>query len=166
MKTLIRILLMLALIVWLGGEIFFPIVAAVAFGQLKGNTHQAGQIVAALLNILHGMGLVCGAAMLALLLLASAWGVLRPRAQLAPMAVVAMMMALTAYSQYGIIPAMERDRAQAPGGVIDALAGNDPARADFDRLHRRSTSVEGGVLLLGLGLVVLVVAAQARAARA
>ena len=45
MKTLLRTLLYLALIVWLGAEIFFPVVAAITFGTLQGATHTAGTIV-------------------------------------------------------------------------------------------------------------------------
>src|SRR5277367_6194000 len=165
MKTLIRTLLMLALIVWLGAEIFFPVVAAITFMQLAPDTHQAGQIVGALLRILHGMGLVCGIVLLALLALAPAWGIFRSRSALAPMVLVLVMVGLTAYSQYGIIPAMERDRAAA-GGVIDAAPEDNPARIDFNRLHRRSTNVEGAVVLLGIAVVALVAAAEStRAAR-
>jgi len=156
MKTLIRTLLMLALIVWLGAEIFFPVVAAIAFMHLAPDTHQAGQIVGALLRILHGMGLVCGIVLLALLALAPAWGIFRSRNALPPMVLVVLMVALTAYSQYSIIPAMERDRQQAAEGRIDSLPPNDPARVSFDRLHRRSTNVEGAVMLLGIAVVALV----------
>ncbi len=53
MKTLLRTLLYLALIVWLGAEIFFPVVAAITFGTLPGDTHTAGTIVGELLRILH-----------------------------------------------------------------------------------------------------------------
>ena len=60
MKTLLRTLLYLALIVWLGAEIFFPIVAAISFGTLRPDTHLAGAIVGQLLRILHGMGMVSG----------------------------------------------------------------------------------------------------------
>jgi hypothetical protein len=164
MKTLIRTLLMLALIVWLGAEFYFPVVAAVTFGHLRTGTHTAGQIVGTLLGVLHGVGLVCGGVLLALLTLASAWGVLRPRAQLFPMALVLVMLALTAYSQYGIIPAMERDR-QAAGGIIDAAPLDSPARQDFNRLHSRSTNVEGAIMLLGILLVALVASAETAAVR-
>jgi hypothetical protein len=164
MKTLIRTLLMLALIVWLGAEIFFPVVAAITFGQLAPNTHEAGQIVGSLLRILHGMGLVCGIVLLALMALAPAWGLFRSRNALAPMVLVLLMVALTAYSQYGIIPAMERDRAAA-GGVIDAVAEDNPARVDFNTLHRRSTNVEGAVLLMGIAVVALMAYAESAAAK-
>jgi hypothetical protein len=152
MKALIRTLILLALIVWLGAEIFFPVVAGVTFGQLRPDTHAAGQIVGALLRIMHWMGLVCGVVLLALLALAPAWGVFSSRLVLAPMALVVGMLALTAYSQFGIIPAMERDRV-AVGGVIDAAPRENPARVDFDRLHGRSTTVEGAALLLGIAVV-------------
>jgi hypothetical protein len=140
------------LIVWLGAEIFFPVVAGVTFTQLSPDTHAAGQIVGALLRILHWMGLVCGVVLLALLALAPAWGVFQSRLVLAPMALIVVMLGLTAYSQFGIIPAMERDRV-ALGGVISATPSDNPAWVDFDRLHHRSTTVEGAALLLGIAVV-------------
>jgi len=158
MKTLIRTLVLLALIVWLGAEIFFPVVAAVTFTQLAPDTHAAGTIVGTLLRILHGIGLVSGIELLALLALAPAWGIFKARPALAAMILVLVMVGLTAYSQYGIIPAMEKDRL-AVGGVMDAAAQDNPARIDFNRLHQRSTHVEGAVLLLGLVSVVLVAGA-------
>src|SRR5258707_9961691 len=110
MKTLLRTLLYLALIVWLGAEIFFPIVAAIAFTTLQPDPHTAGLIVGQLLRILHGMGLVSGMVALALLELAPAWNIYKPKSVLASMILVVVMIALTAFSQYAIIPAMERDR--------------------------------------------------------
>jgi len=155
MKTLIRSLLLLSLIVWLGAEIFFPVVAAVTFTQLRPNTHAAGLIVGELLRLLHVAGMVAGVVLLALLALAPAWGIFKPRSVLAPMGLVLVMVALTAYSQFGIIPAMERDRVAA-GGVVDAVPLEHPARAHFERLHKRSVNVEGAVTLLGLAVVVMV----------
>jgi hypothetical protein len=154
MKTLLRTLLFLALIVWLGGEIFFPVVAAVTFTALSPDTHAAGTIVGHLLRILHGMGLVSGAVLLAVMALAPAWGIFKPRAVLAPMALVVLMIACTAYSQYGIIPAMEHDR-MAAGGAIDAADGTNPITAHFNQLHIRSEHVEEAILVLGLATVVL-----------
>jgi hypothetical protein len=159
MKTLLRTLLYLALIVWLGAEIFFPVVAAVAFTVLAPDTHAAGTIVGHLLGILHRMGLVSGIVALALLALAPAWGIYKPRAVLAPMVLVVVMMGCTVFSQWGIIPAMERDR-MAAGGAIDTT---DPANAitqHFDALHARSVHVEMAILLLGIAAVVLVARAE------
>jgi Domain of unknown function (DUF4149) len=159
MKTLLRTLLYLALIVWLGAEIFFPVVAAITFGSLPGATHSAGSIVGELLRILHGMGIVCGLILLALMALAPAWHIFKPRAVLAPMALVVLMLAFTAYSQYGIIPAMERDRAAA-GGAIDTSDSTNVTTMHFNMLHNRSEHVEEAILLLGLATVVLVAWAE------
>ncbi len=159
MKTLLRTVLFLALAVWLGAEIFFPVVAAVTFETLRPDTHLAGRIVGHLLRILHGMGLGAGLVALAALALAPVLGVYRGRAVLAPMALLAAMIGFTVYSQWAVIPAMERDRIAA-GGAIDAAAAGNPSRVDFERLHRRSVQMEGTILLLGLGTVVLVARAE------
>ena len=159
MKTLLRSLLYLALIVWLGSEIFFPVVAAVTFTTLMPNTHAAGTIVGQLLRILHGMGLVSGMVALALLALFPAWGIYKPRNVLIPMALVVLMIGATVYAQFSIIPAMERDRIAA-GGAIDTSATTNPLTADFNKLHNRSENVELVILLMGLATVVLVARAE------
>jgi len=78
---------------------------------------------------------------------------------LAPIGLLIVMIGLTLYSQFGIIPAMERDRIAA-GGAIDAVDAANPSRADFERLHRLSVNVEGAILLLGLATVVFVAGAE------
>jgi hypothetical protein len=159
MKTLLRTLLYLALIVWLGAEIFFPVVAAITFMTLRADTHTAGTIVGQLLRILHGMGLVSGMVALALLALAPAWGLYKPRAAMAPMTLIVLMIALTVFSQFVVVPAMERDRIAA-GGAIDAADAANPNRIDFNKLHIRSEHVEEAILLLGLAAVALVANAE------
>ncbi len=163
MKTLFRTLLYLALIVWLGAEIFFPIVAAITFTTLSPDTHTAGAIVGQLLRILHGMGLVSGMVALALLALAPVWNIYKPHAVVAPMILVVLMIALTAFSQFAIIPAMERDRLAAggtAGASIDQADPTNPARIDFNKLHNRSEFVEEAILLLGLTTVALIAWAE------
>jgi len=159
MKTLLRTLLYLALIVWLGAEIFFPVVAAITFMSLRPNTHAAGNIVGQLLRILHGMGFVSGMVALALLALAPAWGIYKPRAVLPPMAFVVLMIVLTAFSQFVIIPTMERDRIAA-GGAIDTNDVTNSNTIDFNKLHNRSETVETAILLFGLLTVILVAKAE------
>jgi hypothetical protein len=159
MRTLLRTLLYLALIVWLGAEVFFPVVAAVTFSTLQPQTHVAGTIVGELLRILHGIGMVAGLVSLALLALTPAWNIYRPRAVLTPMVLIVLMLACTVYSQYGIIPAMERDR-MAAGGAIDLQDGTNPSVAHFNRLHNRSENVELAILLLGIATVVFVARAE------
>jgi hypothetical protein len=159
MKTLLRTLLYLSLIVWLGAEIFFPVVAAITFMSLQPNTHAAGNIVGQLLRILHGMGLVSGMIALALLALAPAWGIYKPKAVLPPMGLVVLMIILTAFSQFVIIPTMERDRIAA-GGAIDTTDVANPNTIDFNKLHNRSETVEEAILLFGLVTVILVARAE------
>jgi len=53
-----------------------------------------------------------------------------------------------------VIPRMETLRIQAGAAMADQRSTN-PARLDFNRLHKLSTSLEGIVLLCGLGLIVL-----------
>jgi hypothetical protein len=158
MRTLLRTLLYLALIVWLGAEIFFPVVAAVTFSILP-DTHTAGTIVGTLLRILHNIGLVSGLVALALLALAPAWAIYKPRAVLAPMILIVLMLGCTVYSQYGIIPAMERDRI-ASGGAIDATDRTNPLTEDFNKLHNRSERVEAALMVLGIAAVALVAHAE------
>jgi len=159
MKTLLRTLLYLALIVWLGAEIFLPVVAAITFTVLQSSTHTAGTIVGELLRILHGMGFVSGLVVLALMALAPAWDIYKSHMMLAPMTLVVLMLACTAYSQYGIIRAMERDRAAA-GGAIDTADTSNPVTIHFNKLHNRSEHVEMAILLLGIATVVLVARAE------
>jgi hypothetical protein len=159
LKTLLRTLLYLALIVRLGAEIFFPIVAAITFTTLRPDTHTAGTIVGQLLRILHGMGLVSGVVALALLALAPAWGLYKPRAVLAPMSLLVLMIAFTVFSQFAIIPSMERDRMSA-GGAIETDDPSNPVTIHFNKLHSRSELVEETILLLGIATVVLVARAE------
>jgi len=155
MKTIIRGLILLLIVLWLGGVMFFPIVAANAFGTIP-DTHLAGTIVAKCLRTLHVEGLVCGPLIVILLLLAQALRAV-PRSVAAPVVMALIMTGLTAYSQYAIIPRMEQDRIAA-GGAIDAVPANNPYRMDFNRLHNRSVEVEEGVLLAGLVLIFLIAA--------
>ena len=159
MKIVLRTLLYLSLIVWLGAEIFFPVVAAITFMTLQPDTHTAGTIVGHLLGILHHMGLVCGVVALALLALAPAWGIYKSKTVLAPMILLVLMIGCTCYSQFSIIPEMERDRIAA-GGDVNAADPTDASRIDFNRLHVLSERVEEAVLLLGLAVVVLVARAE------
>lgn len=159
MKTLLRSLLYLALIVWLGAEIFFPVVAAITFGTLAPDTHAAGSVVGALLRILHGIGLVSGIVVLALLALAPSWNIYKPRTVLAPMVLLVLMLGCTAFSQYVIIPSMERDRIAA-GGAIDTTDTSNPQTVHFNKLHNRSEQVESVIILLGIATVVLVARAE------
>jgi hypothetical protein len=131
---------------------FFPVVAVSAFGSIS-DTHIAGTIVAKCLRVLHYEGLFSGALIILLLLVAQTIRAL-PRSVAAPVIVTLIMLGLTAYSQFSIIPRMEGYRIAA-GGAIDAVPADDPNRVAFNKLHGVSEKVEEGVLVGGIVLVVL-----------
>jgi Domain of unknown function (DUF4149) len=152
MKTVLRTLISLCLIAWIGAEFFFPVVAAITFTTLAPDTHSAGKIVGACLRILHNEGLVAGAFLIILIAFAARVGLFSSRTVKLSIALLVVMLGLTAYSQFSIIPRMEQDRIQA-GGAVSAAALDDPARVAFYRLHKTSEHIEQVILILGLILV-------------
>jgi hypothetical protein len=153
MKTLLRALILVLIVLWLGGVMFFPVVAATAFSSLP-DTHAAGTIVGKCLRILHYEGLFAGTFLIVLLLAAHRFRAYTRNIGL-PVFFALAMLALTAFSQFWIIPKMEYDRI-ATGGAVDSVAADDPNRIAFNKLHVVSERVEEGVLLAGLVLVVLI----------
>ncbi len=151
----VRGLILLLVVIWLGGVMFFPMVAATAFGVIS-DTHVAGTIVRNCLRVLHYEGLFAGAFLVVLLVIAQSIRAL-PRSVAAPVIVTVVMLGLTAFSQFWIIPKMEGYRLGA-GGAIDAVAADDPNRVAFNKLHGLSTKVEEGVLVGGIVLVFLLAA--------
>jgi hypothetical protein len=151
MRTLFHSLVYLALGVWLGALFFFgAVLAPIAFSQLpplfgSQGLHAAGLIVGGSLVRLHWMGLLCGLIFLAVMVLARA----HYRTILPQSVLVLVMLLLTAYSQFSIIPRMDTARASI-GGNVDAVAADNPGRQIFDRLHQTSTHVEALVLFCGI----------------
>jgi uncharacterized membrane protein len=144
---------------WLGAEIFFPVIAAIAVSTLRLDTHAAETIAWASLHIVHIMGLVAGPLALILLALAQCLRIFKPRKVWAPMLFLALMIALTGYSQFHLVPAMGRDRIAA-NGEEDSLDTANPSWIDFNRLHRQAEHVEVVILVLGLATVALGTAAE------
>jgi hypothetical protein len=152
MRTLLRAIVWLALIVWLGGLFFFPITAWAAFSTIP-DTHAAGTIVAKCLRILHGEGFFCGCLIILVLAIGIGARIFRRGALVAVLATL-LMLGLTAYSQFAIIPRMESYRIAA-GGAIDNVPKTDPRHVAFDRLHNTSETVAEAVMIAGIVLVVL-----------
>jgi hypothetical protein len=154
MRTLFHSLVYLVLGLWLGALVFFgAVLAPIAFSQLPplfatpaAGIHAAGMVVGGSLVRLHWIGLFCGLIFLLVSVVARAhYRTIIPQALL-----VLVMMLLTAYSQFSIIPRMDTAR-DSVGGNVDAVAANNPGREIFDRLHQQSVHVEALVLLCGLG---------------
>lgn len=155
--SFLRSLMLLSLIVWVGGLIFFAfVVAPTAFSVLP-TRHLAGNVVGRTLGALHWMGLFSG---LVFLLSSISYAQLtRGTPQLFALRniIIVLMLLLTLVSQFGIIPRMDTLRASI--GEIDSVPPDNPARMQFDALHIWSTRVEGGVFLLGLVAVYLTASA-------
>jgi hypothetical protein len=144
--------MLLSLAVWLGALIFFPFVAATAFGALP-TSHMAGLVVRGSLLNLHTMGFVCGAVFLICSLIYNCLLLARSKTLAFSHILIVLMLALTAISQFRIIPHMEALRVAA--GEINQLASSDPTRVQFESLHVWSTRVEEAVLVLGIILLYL-----------
>lgn len=144
--------MLLALVVWIGGIIFFAFVEAPTLFTVLPTTRLAGDVVSASLTKLHWMGLVSGIVFLVSSLLYNQFKHARAKAFAASHVLVALMLLLTTISQFRITPKMRTLRAEMQ--AVDRLPGSDP-RPEFDRLHAWSTRLEGGVLLLGIGVIAL-----------
>src|SRR5437764_893763 len=102
----LRFIILLALVVWLGALIFFPVVAQTSFTVLP-STHFAGLIVRDSLIDLHWMGIVAGLIFLLCSMIDNRLIVGRPRVFALSHIFILVMLALTAISQFWIIPQMD-----------------------------------------------------------
>ena len=144
----LRFVMLLSLVIWIGGIIFFAFVVAPAvFGVLP--THDlAGRVVNRSLTALHWMGLISGIVFLVASLIYArlSSGFAHPLA--ARNVLIFLMIALTAVSLFAVAPKMNALRSDM--GIIDNVPQTDSRRIEFNRLHQWSTRLEGGVLLMGL----------------
>jgi Domain of unknown function (DUF4149) len=155
--SLLRFLMMLSLVVWLGGLIFFAFVLAPTVFSVLPTRHLAGSVVSSTLTKLHWIGIASGIVFLvsSMLYVRLSTGSAHPLA--ARHVLLYVMLALTLTSQFGISPRMAALRSSM--GEIDKVALSDPARVQFDALHVWSTRIESGVFLFGL-VVIYLTAAQ------
>jgi uncharacterized membrane protein len=151
--SFLRFLMLLSLVVWIGGLIFFAFVLAPTAFSVLPTTHLAGNVVGRALGKLHWIGLTSGIIYLISSLLYSRFTDGTVHAFAARHVLLCLMVALTLISQFGIIPRMDVLRASL--GEVSAAPIDNPERVQFDALHVWSTRVEGAVLLLGLIVVYL-----------
>ena len=144
--TILRVLMLLALIAWVGGIIFFAFVLApTVFRVLP--VSSAGNVVSPSLTVLHWIGIIAAPVFLICSLIHNQLKHARPKPFAAVHVLIALMLAFTVISQFGITPRMHALRPQ--------IESTPAARIQFDHLHTWSTRSEGGVLFLGLAAVVL-----------
>lgn len=154
--SFLRFLMLLSLVCWIGGLIFFAFVLApTAFNipAVLPNTHLAGNVVGRALGKLHWVAIFSGIVYLISSLLYSRFTDGTVHVFAVRHVLVCLMLALTLISQFGIIPRMDVLRASL--GDVNAAPIDNPERVQFDALHVWSTRVEGTVLLVGLVVVYL-----------
>ena len=151
----LRFAMLLALVVWLGGLIFFAfVVAPTVFSPgLLPTRHLAGEIVGRSLGALHWMGIVSGIVFLISSAVYNRMTVGSARPLAGRHLLIALMLLLTVISQFAISPKIHAIRAEA--GVIDNIPLESPLRMEFDRLHVWSEKFEEAVFLLGLAALFL-----------
>jgi uncharacterized membrane protein len=146
--SFLRFLMLLSLVCWIGGLIFFAFVLAPTAFSVLPTTHLAGNVVGRALGKLHWIAIVSGVVYLMSSLLYSRLTDGTVHLFAARHVLLCLMLALTLVSQFGIIPRMDFLRASL--GEVSAAPIDNPQRVQFDALHVWSTRVEGAVLLLGL----------------
>jgi hypothetical protein len=151
--SFLRFLMLLSLICWIGGLIFFAFVVAPSAFSVLPTSHLAGNLVGRTLGKLHWIAIFSGIVFLVSSLLYSRLTDGTAHLFAARHALVCLMLALTLISQFGIIPRMDALRASL--GDVRSVPIDNPGRVQFDALHVWSTRVEGAVLLLGLLVVYL-----------
>ncbi len=151
--TFLRALMLLALIAWIGGIVFFSFVLAPIVFTVLPSREMAGTVVSRSLTSLHWIGLISGVVFLACSLAYNQMQLARLKLFAATHVFVVLMLALTLVSQFCITPRMHTLRAEM--GMIDNIVPSDARRMEFDHLHTWSTRVEGTVFFLGLAVVVL-----------
>ena len=151
--SFLRFLILLSLVVWLGGLIFFAFVLAptVFSPGLLPTRHLAGSIVGRSLDLLHYIAIASGVVFLIASMLYSRMATGNARPLAARHLLIVVMLLLTVISQFAISPKMHALRAEV--GVIDNLPPDNPQRIEFDRLHGWSEKFEEAVLLLGLAAI-------------
>lgn len=147
--------MLLALVLWLGGLMFFAFVVAptVFHPGILPTRDLAGNVVNRSLGILHLMGLACGAVFV---IASMVYGKLTAGSAqpFAPIhLLVYLMLILTLIAQFGVAPKMAALRANMGG--IDSVSPDDARRVEFNNLHHWSTRLGGGILILGLGVLLL-----------
>jgi uncharacterized membrane protein len=155
--SFLRFLMLISLVVWIGGLIFFAFVlapTAFTIPAVLPNTHLAGNVVGRALGKLHWIAIISGIVYLATSLLYSRLTDGTAHIFAARHVLVCLMLALTLISQFGIMPRMQVLRASL--GEVSAVPVENPLRAEFDSLHVWSTRVESAVLLMGLVVAYLV----------
>lgn len=142
---------------WVGGLLALGYVAApAAFAVLQAHDPASGRALAGELfgvTLLRAQHFLIGAgAIQAVLLNVRAALGPRPRRYKEQLAIVLLMVGLTSYSAFVIAPKIDAIRVAA-NGPIAALANDNPAKAEFGRLHGWSNGLMALTLIGAVSLL-------------
>jgi uncharacterized membrane protein len=145
MANFLRTVEFLCLSLWLGSDVFLSFVVAPGAFRVLASRDQAGAMVGFALWWMHMIGVICG-----IVFLTSRFLRTRNFATLVAPATlcVVLMIVLTVTSQHAVSPRMAELRTQM--GSIEATEVRNPLLVEFQKLHRRSVTLESGVLLAGV----------------
>ena len=143
----------LALGVWIGGITFLSAIAAPSVHRSMVSRPVAGDLVGVMLRRFNRVEMTCCLLLMVttffsrrFLQFEKGWGWV-----LLLIVTIALMGILTTYYTYYIDPRMHQIRTLTP--TLDSLSAENPARKEFDRLHRLYVRLMS--LNLALGLAVL-----------
>ncbi|MGZ8491471.1 MAG: DUF4149 domain-containing protein [Gemmatirosa sp.] len=138
---------------WIGAAaLVAAVVAPAAFAVLPSRA-LAGALVGRVLPVIFVTGMLAGVGAAAL-----GWHAV-PALSRARFVLPLLTALVCAVAQFGVAPRIQRLRAEM-GPSIEALAADDPRRAQFGRLHGVSVAFMGvGMLAAGAALVLTAVAA-------
>jgi Domain of unknown function (DUF4149) len=149
-RWLFQFVLVLCLSIWVGSIVFFSVVVAPGiFRNLERG--QAGELLSHLFPDYYLVGALCGGVALAVLVLLFLFDSGSRVMRLFQLALVALMLVASLYAGgilEGQIHRLRAERVTAPGRMAREEAGKR-----FERLHRRSVSLN--LAVLGLGGVAL-----------
>ncbi len=152
--SVLRFFMLLSVVIWVGGIIFFAFVVAPALFSILPTRHLSGLVVTRTLTLLHWIGVVCGG----VFLICSAFEAYHTtgsvQANAARNLLVFGMVVVTLFSQIGVSTKMAALRAEM--GDIDNVPVTDPRRIAFNHLHQWSTGLETVVLVLGLATLYVI----------
>jgi len=153
--SIVRFLMLLSLVVWVGGIIFFAFILApsVFHPGILPSRQLAGAVVGRSLGLLHWMGLVSGVVFLVGAIADSGASIGFASIFAARNVLILAMILLTLLSMFVISTRMLTLRNDM--AFIDNVPYDDPRRVEFNRLHEWSTRLEGAVLVLGLAVLFL-----------
>jgi uncharacterized membrane protein len=155
----LRASMLLSLITWVGGIIFFSFVLAPTVFTVLPTTKLAGDVVSVDLSKMHWMGFASGLVFLLASIFLQVRGVkhndptkvTQSKLVLATHLLILVMLLLTWISQTIITPKIRALRTE----MATAQGISPEHRIEFDHLHAWSTRAEGGVFFCGLIVVVL-----------